>query len=66
MALSLYVETDRWRAHQQSVLVEFPGIVPVAKGNGYGFTNRRLAEEVIRFGGPMLAVSCSRLDFGSG
>ncbi|WP_055589071.1 alanine racemase [Streptacidiphilus griseoplanus] len=56
MALSLYVETARWRAHQQSVLEAFPGLVPVAKGNGYGFGNRRLAEEATRLGAPMLAV----------
>ncbi|MGA5703899.1 alanine racemase [Peterkaempfera bronchialis] len=56
MALSLYVETARWRAHQQSVLEAFPDLVPVAKGNGYGFGNRRLAEEATRFGASMLAV----------
>ncbi|MFJ6212571.1 alanine racemase [Streptomyces sp. NPDC092296] len=59
MALSLYVETARWRAHQQSVLDAFPGLVPVAKGNGYGFGNRRLAEEATRLGAPMLAVGTS-------
>jgi hypothetical protein len=59
MALSLYVETARWRAHQRSVLNEFPGLVPVAKGNGYGFGNRRLAEEVAQLGLHMLAVGTS-------
>jgi hypothetical protein len=56
MALSLYVETARWRAHQRSVLEAFPGLVPVAKGNGYGFGNQRLAEEATLLGAPMLAV----------
>ncbi|MEE1929993.1 alanine racemase [Streptomyces sp. TRM 70351] len=56
MALSLYVKTPRWRAHQQSVLQQFPGIVPVCKGNGYGFGHQRLAEEVTRFGSDIVAV----------
>ncbi|MGK4582095.1 alanine racemase [Kitasatospora sp. HPMI-4] len=56
MTLSLYVDTARWRAHQQSVLAEFPGLVPVAKGNGYGFGNDRLAEEAARLGTGILAV----------
>lgn len=56
MALTLYVDTARWRAHQQSVLEAFPGLVPVAKGNGYGFDNMRLAEEATRFDTDLLAV----------
>ncbi|MCZ7417641.1 MULTISPECIES: alanine racemase [unclassified Streptomyces] len=56
MALSLYVNTSGWRAHQQTVLQQFPGIVPVCKGNGYGFGHPRLAEEVTRFGSDILAV----------
>ncbi|WP_033821227.1 alanine racemase [Kitasatospora sp. MBT63] len=56
MTLTLSVETARWRAHQQSVLAEFPGLVPVAKGNGYGLGNVRLAEEAARLGVPLLAV----------
>ncbi|WP_059010075.1 alanine racemase [Streptomyces specialis] len=45
MALTLYVDTDRWRAHQRSVVADFPDLVPVCKGNGYGFGHDRLAEE---------------------
>ncbi|WP_441251248.1 alanine racemase [Kitasatospora sp. McL0602] len=56
MTLSLSVETARWRAHQQAVLAEFPGLVPVAKGNGYGLGNDRLAAEARRLGTGMLAV----------
>lgn len=56
MALTLYVDTDRWRAHQQSVIQQYPGIVPVCKGNGYGFGHERLADEVTRFGSDVLAV----------
>ncbi|MFJ1753729.1 alanine racemase [Kitasatospora sp. NPDC088134] len=56
MSLTMYVETDLWRAHQQRLLAEFPGLVPVAKGNGYGFGNARLAGEAVRLGVPMLAA----------
>jgi len=56
MALTLYVDTERWRAHQRSVIQEFPGIVPVCKGNGYGFGHERLADEATRFGSDVLAV----------
>jgi alanine racemase len=42
--LTLYVDEDRWWSHLRSVIDAVPGIVPVAKGNGYGFGNRRLAE----------------------
>lgn len=56
MALTLYVDTARWRAHHKHVLEQFPGIVPVCKGNGYGFGHERLAEEATRFGSDVLAV----------
>ncbi|MFF8813615.1 alanine racemase [Streptomyces pactum] len=56
MALTLYVDTARWRAHQHSVIQQFPGIVPVCKGNGYGFGHERLAEEAARIGADILAV----------
>ena len=56
MALTLYVETDRWRAHQRSVVANFPGLVPVCKGNGYGFGHQRLADEAAMLGADMLAV----------
>lgn len=56
MALTLYVDTHRWRAHQRSVIESFPGLVPVAKGNGYGFRNLRLADEATRLNADVLAV----------
>jgi alanine racemase len=43
MSLVLTVDGDRWRAHQKAVAARTPGLVPVAKGNGYGFTLGRLA-----------------------
>jgi hypothetical protein len=56
MTLSLYLDTDRWRGHQRTLLADFPGLVPVAKGNGYGLGNRRLAEEAALLGTGLLAV----------
>ena len=41
--LTLYVDEDRWWSHLRAVVDAVPGIVPVAKGNGYGFGIRRLA-----------------------
>jgi hypothetical protein len=43
MSLVLRVDGDRWRAHLRAVADARPGLVPVAKGNGYGFGNGRLA-----------------------
>ncbi|MEV5000433.1 alanine racemase [Nocardioides sp. LML1-1-1.1] len=43
--LALTVDGPRWRAHLESVAAAHPGIVPVAKGNGYGFTLGRLARK---------------------
>ena len=40
MSLTLTVDGDRWRAHLRAVADATPGLVPVAKGNGYGFTPR--------------------------
>ena len=45
MSLILTVDGDRWRAHLRSVAEATPGLVPVAKGNGYGFTLGRLARK---------------------
>ncbi|WP_374454051.1 alanine racemase [Nocardioides sp.] len=43
MSLTLTVDGDRWRSHLLATATKFPGIVPVAKGNGYGLTLGRLA-----------------------
>ena len=43
MSLTLTVEGDRWRSHLLATVAKHPGIVPVAKGNGYGLTVGRLA-----------------------
>jgi alanine racemase-like protein len=54
--LTLYVDRDRWRAQQTAVQDAHPGIVPVLKGNGYGFGLGRLAEEAARLGVDTVAV----------
>lgn len=43
MSLTLTVDGERWRSHLLATATRFPGIVPVAKGNGYGLTLGRLA-----------------------
>ena len=45
MSLTLTVDGDRWRAHLRAVAEAQPGLVPVAKGNGYGFGLGRLARK---------------------
>ena len=43
MSLTLTIDGDRWRGHLLQTATTHPGIVPVAKGNGYGFGIGRLA-----------------------
>ncbi len=45
MSLTLTVDGDRWRSHLRALAESEPGLVPVAKGNGYGFTLGRLARK---------------------
>lgn len=56
MSLSLYVDAARFRANQHRVLATLPEVVPVAKGNGYGLGNDRLAAEARALGVDTLAV----------
>ncbi len=37
MTVALVVQAERWRAHLRAVRASVPHLVPVAKGNGYGF-----------------------------
>ncbi|GAB2867749.1 alanine racemase [Nocardioides pacificus] len=45
MSLTLTVDGPRWRAHLKRVAEDTPGLVPVAKGNGYGLGLARLARK---------------------
>jgi alanine racemase len=56
VSLTLRVDGDRWRAHLRAVAEATPGLVPVAKGNGYGFTLGRLARKADWLGVDTLAV----------
>ncbi|HEY7042848.1 MAG TPA: alanine racemase [Nocardioidaceae bacterium] len=56
MPLTLYVDGPRWRSHLRATADANRGIVPVAKGNGYGFTIGRLARRAEWLGVDMLAV----------
>jgi alanine racemase len=56
MSLTLYVDGDRWHAHLHSMWVTHPRIVPVAKGNGYGFGVAVLADRARELGVDTLAV----------
>lgn len=56
MSLTLHVDGARWRAHLTEQKAAHPGLVPVLKGNGYGFGLPRLAEESTRLGVDTVAV----------
>ena len=56
MALTLYVDAARWRTHLDGRVASYPGLVPVAKGNGYGFGLACLATEAARLGVHTLAI----------
>jgi alanine racemase len=56
MSLVLHVDGDRWRAHLRGVAAARPGLVPVIKGNGYGFGLRRLARKSAWLGVDTVAV----------
>jgi hypothetical protein len=50
------VDGDRWREHLRTVAGATPGLVPVVKGNGYGFGRERLAAESSALGVDAIAV----------
>jgi len=56
MTFTLHVDGARWRAHTGRVLAGTPGLVPVVKGNGYGFGCGLLAAEAARLGVDVVAV----------
>lgn len=60
MTLRLVVRAAEWRRHLAAVKEVTPGLVPVAKGNGYGFGIDRLATEAVSLGCDTLAVGTCR------
>lgn len=56
MPLTLYVDGPRWRDHLTATVAASPGLIPVAKGNGYGFTIGRLARRADWLGVDTIAV----------
>src|SRR3954469_2390139 len=56
MGLTLTVDGERWRTHLRAATAANPGLVPVAKGNGYGFGLPRLARKAAWLGVDTLAV----------
>lgn len=56
MPLILEVDAGSWREHLKAYIGTHAGVVPVAKGNGYGFGTSVLASEATSLGVPALAV----------
>lgn len=54
--VTLRLDTARWRDHIDGVAEQTPGLVPVIKGNGYGFGHARLVTEASRLGVNTIAV----------
>jgi alanine racemase len=68
MSFVITIDTPRWRAHQDAVRDAITAggatLVPVAKGNGYGVGNVRLAGEVGQQGRPQQAPGDHLVDPG--
>jgi hypothetical protein len=56
VSLVLHVDGERWRSSHDRFVADHPGVVPVIKGNGYGFGRELLCAEASRLGVPMIAV----------
>ena len=56
MTVRLTVDAAAWRRHVESFAAAVDGLVPVVKGNGYGFTVGRLARKAAWLGVDTLAV----------
>ncbi|MCE0534274.1 alanine racemase [Kineosporia rhizophila] len=56
MTFRLTIDEPRWHAAIRRAAAQSPGLVPVIKGNGYGFGRERLAELCGRLGVDTVAV----------
>jgi len=58
--VTLTLDGARWREHLATVAGSTPGLVPVVKGNGYGYGLDRLAAEATTLGADTIAVGMPR------
>ena len=56
MSFVLHIDGDRWRSAHDSFVADRPGVVPVVKGNGYGFGRDVLCAEAARLGVDTIAI----------
>jgi len=56
MSFRLSIDGERWAQSQRRVAARLPGLVPVIKGNGYGFGAALLAARCQDLGVPTVAV----------
>lgn len=56
MSFVLHVDAERWRSSHARALARYPGIVPVIKGNGYGFGAALLCREAQHMGVATIAI----------
>lgn len=67
MTVRLTIDEGAWRAHVQSVLSSVDGLVPVVKGNGYGFGRAMLFRQASTFAGEVAVGSVAEaVSVGSG
>lgn len=58
MSLILHVAAEKWRTHLATVVANSEAqVVPVIKGNGYGFGKKVLAQEAKNLNLPVVAVA---------
>jgi alanine racemase len=62
MTVRLTVREAEWRAHVASMVASVDGLVPVVKGNGYGFGRSRLLGEAAAFADHVCVGSVHELD----
>lgn len=58
--LKLTVDAERWHSHVAAFVDSCPGIVPVTKGNGYGFGHALTVQESQRLGVGIIAVGVAQ------
>lgn len=62
MTITLTVRSSPWRSHVARVVNETTGLVPVVKGNGYGFGRTELAELASEFSDTIAVGTVHELD----